>query len=153
MIYLGADHRGFLLKEKIRSWLSLQGILFQDMGAEIMDAEDDYPDYAQAVAREVAKKPDENRGILICGSGGGVCIVANKFRGIRAALAMNEAMAHSLRNDDDINILCLASDFVAEDEAIKIVDAWLHTPFGNQERYKRRIQKIFEIESSLWRVE
>jgi ribose 5-phosphate isomerase B len=153
MLYLGADHRGFMLKERIKSWLSLRGILFQDMGAEILNADDDYPDYAEAVAREVAKKPEENRGILICGSGAGVCVVANKFRGIRAALALNPDMARVLRNDDDVNVLCLASDFTNEEEALAIMDAWLHTPAGAEERYKRRIAKIGDIESRLWRVE
>lgn len=153
MLYLGADHRGFAMKEKIKSWLSIRGILFQDMGAATLNADDDYPDYAEAVAREVAKKPDENRGILICGSGAGVCIAANKFRGIRAALALNADMARALRNDDDVNVLCLASDFTNERDIEKIVDTWLHTPAGNAERYTRRIQKIAEIESQLWRVE
>jgi RpiB/LacA/LacB family sugar-phosphate isomerase len=150
MIYLGADHRGFFLKEKIRSWLSIQGILYEDMGADVLNAEDDYPDYAEKVARQVAKKPGENFGILICGSGAGMCIAANKFRGIRAALALNPEMARSIRNDDDANILCIASDFTEEDEAIKIVDTFLHTRFGNEERYRRRISKISDIESRLW---
>jgi ribose 5-phosphate isomerase B len=150
MIYLGADHRGYLLKEKIRSWLAVQGILFEDLGADRIIQDDDYPDYAEAVAMAVAKKPQENRGILICGSGAGVCITANKFRGIRAALAMTPEMARSLRNDDDVNILCLASDFINEETAIKIVDIWIHTPFGAEERYKRRISKISDIESRLW---
>lgn len=151
MLYLGADHRGFALKEKIKSWLSIRGILFQDMGAEVFNADDDYPDYAEAVSREVAKKPDEHRGILICGSGAGVCIAANKFLGIRAALALNPEMARALRNDDDVNVLCLAADFTSEEEALAIVDAWLHTPAGKEERYRRRIEKISDIESRLWR--
>ena len=153
MLYLGADHRGFVLKEKIKSWLSLQGILFQDMGAEILNADDDYPDYAEVVAREVAKKPDENRGMLICGSGAGVCIAANKFRGIRAALALNFDMARAIRKDDDVNVLCLASDFTNEEDALAIADTWLHMPAGSEERYKRRIAKIGDIESRLWRAE
>jgi ribose 5-phosphate isomerase B len=153
MIYLGADHRGYFIKERLKSWFSLYGILHQDLGAEILSADDDYPDYAALVAREVAKKPDENRGILICGSGAGVCVTANKFRGIRAALALNPEMARSARNDDDANVLCLAADFTSEDDAVKIADVWLHTPFGNEERYKRRISKISDIESSLWRID
>jgi ribose 5-phosphate isomerase B len=153
MIYLGADHRGYFVKERLKSWLALYGILHQDLGAPILSADDDYSDYAALVAREVAKKPDENRGILVCGSGAGVCVTANKFRGIRAALALNPEMARSARNDDDANVLCLAADFTSEDDAVKIADIWLHTPFGNEERYKRRISKISDIESSLWRID
>lgn len=153
MIYLGADHRGFMLKEKIKSWMAVQGILFRDLGAEMLTADDDYPDYAADVAAEVAKKPEEDRGILICGSGAGVCIAANKFHGIRAALATTPEMARVLRNDDDVNVLCLASDFTNEDDVLKIVDTWFHAPFAGEERYKRRIAKISDIESRLWSVE
>lgn len=153
MIYLGADHRGYMIKEKIKSWLSLQGILFEDLGAAALDADDDYPDYAEAVAIAVAKKPEENRGIVICGSGAGVCITANKFHGIRAALALTPEMAKSIRNDDDVNILCLAADFTSKDDAMKIVDIWLHAPFAGEDRYKMRIAKIADIESRLWRTE
>ncbi len=153
MLYIGADHRGYFIKEKLKSWLAVQGILHQDLGAEILTADDDYPDYAAAVSRAVAKKPDENKGILICGSGAGVCIAANKFKGVRAALAINVEMAQAARKDDDVNILCLAADFINENEALQIIDAWLHTPFSNEERHKRRIAKIAEIESSLWSAE
>jgi ribose 5-phosphate isomerase B len=107
---------------------------------------DDYPDYAKAVAEAVSLNPNEHRGILICGSGAGVCIAANKIKGIRAALAANPKMAKAMRNDDDSNILCLASDFTAETEAIKIAEAFLNTPFGAEERYIRRIKKIEELE-------
>lgn len=150
MLYLGADHRGYFLKEKIKSWLAVRGILHQDLGATILNADDDYTDYAAVVAREIAKNPDANKGIVICGSGGGVCITTNKFRGVRAVLALNHDMARAARNDDDANILCLAADFTNEDDAIKIVDLWLHTQFSNDQRHKRRIDKITEIESSLW---
>jgi ribose 5-phosphate isomerase B len=153
MLYLGADHRGYFLKEKLKAWLGVRGVVFQDLGAEVLDADDDYPDYAAAVAREVAKKPEENRGILICGSGAGVCIVANKFRGIRAAVATSQNMARAIRNDDDTNVLCLASDETPEERAFEIVDTWLHTPFGNEERYRRRLSKISDIESQLWSAE
>lgn len=149
MLYLGADHRGFSLKEKLKAWLGVRGVVFQDVGAEALHTDDDYPDFAELAAREVSKKPAEHRGILICGSGAGVCIAANKFRGIRAAFATTPEMARAIRNDDDVNILCLASDFVPEDKAFEIVDTWLHTPFGNKERYNRRIKKISDIESRL----
>lgn len=152
MLYLGADHRGYSIKEKLKSWLAAQEISYQDLGAAIFNADDDYPDYAAAVAREVAKKPDENKGIIICGSGAGVCIAANKFPGIRAALATAPEMARAIRNDDDVNVLCLAADFTNEDEASKIVDAWFRVPFGNNERHKRRIAKINEIESQFMKI-
>lgn len=146
MIYLAADHRGFSLKEKIKSWLSTREIAFEDLGADSLDPADDYPDYGAKVAQKVAQNPAENRGILICGSGAGICVVANKFKGIRAALATSPEMARAARNDDDINVLCLASDFIPESAALAITEAFLGTPFGNEERYRRRIGKIADLE-------
>ncbi|MDP1710598.1 MAG: RpiB/LacA/LacB family sugar-phosphate isomerase, partial [candidate division WWE3 bacterium] len=86
MIYLGTDHRGFALKEKIRQWLTEWNHEFEDLGNTVCDQTDDYPDFAAQVGRRVAENPAENRGILLCGSGVGVDVVANKFKGVRSAL-------------------------------------------------------------------
>ncbi len=147
MLFLGTDHRGFELKEKIKSWLQAQGIVFKDIGAHQLEPSDDYPDFGAKVAEVVTKDPETHRGIVICGSGAGICVAANKFKGVRAALAFTAEMARSMRNDDDMNVLCLASDFTDEKTAIEIVEVFLNTPFGDAERYKRRVEKINKLES------
>lgn len=145
-IYLGADHRGFNLKECLKPVLKNDGYDVVDAGALAMVADDDYPDYASAVAKQVAAAPDAARGIVICGSGFGVDIVANKFDGVRAALAMSPDQAYAGRHDDDANVLALAADFLDEPAAQKIVKVFLATPFAREEKYLRRIQKIGKIE-------
>jgi ribose 5-phosphate isomerase B len=151
MLYLGADHRGYNLKEKIKNWLESQNIKFEDLGAQEMIPEDDYPDYAKKVAEAVIKNLGENKGILICGSGVGVCVVANKFRGARCGLVFSKEMAQAAKADDDINILALASDFIKEENVLEIINAWLKTSFKNEEKYIRRLQKIEKIENDHYR--
>jgi ribose 5-phosphate isomerase B len=148
MIYLGADHGGFKLKEEIKDWLKAWHVEFEDLGALNYVPEDDYPDYAWPVAVRVGSER-ATLGILVCRSGQGECIVANKAKGARAALAWNEKSAHAARNDDDANILCLPADYVSLDEAKKIVHTFLMTPFGNEERYRRRSEKVKKIDINL----
>ncbi len=146
MIYIGSDHGGFKLKEDIKKFLHSRNMSLKDLGAKKFVDDDDYPQYAVAVAKQVGKNPDKNRGILICRSGQGVCIAANKLKGVRAALAWNERVAKHSRNDDDTNILCLASDFISPEAAEDIVSAWLDTPFSYEDRHIRRIKEIKKLE-------
>ncbi len=156
MIYLGADHRGFNLKEALKKYLaelsndfSARGgpaLGWEDLGALELNPDDDYPDYALAVAKKVAENPDENRGILICGSGVGVDIVANKIKNIRSALGFDAKQAQMSRNDDNANVLSLSADFISEGLAKKIVKIWLETAFSGLEHHARRIEKIKKIE-------
>lgn len=148
MIYLGADHRGFQLKETLKTCLSDKGIEVKDLGALVYDKEDDYPDFAAAVAKEVAKNPSTDKGMLLCGSGHGVDMVANKFRGIRAALAFNATVAIQSREHEDANVLVLPADWLTEEDAEGIALSWLETGFDGAERNKRRINKINELENS-----
>jgi len=148
MLYIGADHRGYNSKEKIKNWLKDQSIEFEDLGAHQIIPEDDYPDYAKSVAEKVAEDPKENKGILICGSGVGGCVVANKFKGIRCGLVFSKEMAQAAKADDDINILALASNFTKDDDALDIVDAWLKTNFKSEEKYARRLKKIKGVENN-----
>lgn len=152
MLYIGADHRGFKLKELLKSYLQELGIQFEDVGAFVYDLNDDYPDFALAVVKKVAKNPpvggEENRGILICGTGVGVDVVANKIKGMRSALCFDAAQARASRNDDNANVLSLASDFTTEEKAKEIVKMWLETPYAKLERYERRLIKIKNIEES-----
>ena len=144
MIYLAADHRGFPLKEKVKQWLTQWGYEHEDMGAFELDLTDDYPVYAKKVAESMVEIDD--RGILVCGSGVGVDEVANKFDGIRSGLAINKEQIYAARNDDNINVLALASDFIAEEEAKEIIKTFLDTEFADEERFNRRLKEVGEIE-------
>lgn len=145
-IYLGADHRGFALKEKLKQMLAGEGYDVVDCGATTLVPDDDYPDYAKAVAEKVAKNPSAGKGgdfgVLICGSGFGMEIAANKFPGIRAVLPSSPDHAYQARHDDDANVLSIAADFTDEAAAQKIVKTFLVTPFAKEERYRRRLDKI-----------
>ncbi len=142
MIYLGADHRGFKLKEEIKKFLAEKKYEFLDMGNVKYEPNDDYTDFAKLVAQKVSEKPEENKGVLICGSGVGVDIAANKFKGVRSALADDVQTAKQSREHDDTNVLSLPADEVNFELAKKIITVWLETPFSNGEKYKRRINKI-----------
>ncbi len=146
MIYIGADHRGYKLKEALKIYLKELNYAWEDSGAKELIPDDDYPDYTLVVAKKVAENPDENRGILICGSGVGVDIVANKIRNIRSALCFDVKQAQMSRNDDNANVLSLSADFISESLAKEIVKIWLETPFSGLEHHTRRIEKIKEIE-------
>ncbi len=146
-IYIGADHRGFKLKEALKARLVAQGMHVVDVGGT-GEPTDDYPDFAAKVGEAVSKNPDD-RGILICGSGVGVSIVANKFPSVRASLIFDPQQGHDSRSDEDPNVLTLSADYTPEAKAIEIVDAWLATPFSGAERHVRRVGKIGKIERSL----
>jgi ribose 5-phosphate isomerase B len=145
-IFLGADHRGLKLKEFLKEKLKEENFDFEDCGNFIYDPNDDYPDFAFKVAHKVKKNP-ESLGILICGSGAGVCFTANKVKGIRASLAITPEMASIIKADDNINILCLASDFISKEIAWQTVKSFLETKFKNTEKYLRRIKKVEDYEN------
>lgn len=142
MIYLGADHRGYNLKENIKKFLTESGQSFEDLGNFKLDLNDDYTDFAKLVAEKVSQNPKLGKGILICGSGVGVDITANKFHGVRSALADDIETAKQSREHDDTNVLSLPADEVDFELAKKIVGVWLETPFSNGEKYQRRIDKM-----------
>src|SRR3989344_9127062 len=144
MIYLGADHRGFQLKEQVKNYLAGKGRQVNDLGTN-SQAPVDYPVVAEKVAKKVVRD-EEGRGILICGSGAGVCVAANKINGVRATEGWNKQAIEAARNDDDVNVLCLAADMLALDEARELVEGFLDTPFAGEERQKRRLKEIGEIE-------
>lgn len=146
-IYIGADHRGFELKEKIARWLFELKREFRDIGAETLDPHDDYTKYAEDVASLVAKNPG-SRGVLLCGSGVGVEVVANKFDGIRASIGKDVFQVEAGRNDDDMNVLVIAADYTEEKEAKAMLIAFLETKFSGKERYEKRLQEIEEIEAN-----
>ena len=118
------------------------------MGTFNLNPDDDYPDFALEVTKKVSEDLENNRGILICGSGIGVDIVANKIKGARSALCFDVNQAKASRNDDNTNILSLPADYISEDLAKEIVKVWLETPFSGEENHTRRIEKIKKIEES-----
>ncbi len=146
MLYIASDHGGFKLKEHLKAWLLVSGGRVADLGPASFLPEDDYPDYAKKVAVKVSKNPDKDFGILICRSGQGVCIVANKFKGVRAGVIWNTKEAKCSRNDDHTNVLCLPSDYINFSQARSIVKAWLDTPWSRDPRHVRRIKKISALE-------
>ncbi len=147
-IYLGADHQGFRLKEDIKAFLKETGYEIFDAGNIDEVPEDDYPDFAVKVAEKVNLDPVQGRGILVCGSGIGMDIVANKFDKVRSALVATPEQAFAARNDDDTNVLSLSAHSLNTELAKKIVSVWLQTPFSDDERHRRRLNKIRHIEEA-----
>ncbi|OGY90306.1 MAG: hypothetical protein A3B30_01960 [Candidatus Komeilibacteria bacterium RIFCSPLOWO2_01_FULL_52_15] len=139
MLYLGADHNGYWLKEEIKEYLAKHKIPFRDAGAAKHDKNDDYPLYALKVARRVK---EGDLGILLCGSGNGMAIVANKLRGIRAALAPSVFSARKAREDDHANVLVLSAWETNVEKARRIVATWLSTRPSKAARHLRRIRAI-----------
>jgi len=142
MIYLGADHRGFELKEKMKRWLKSKGWELTDLGNDKLDAEDDFPDFAVKVAKKI-KKGDF--GILFCGSGVGMDLVANRFSNVRCGLGFTPQQIRIAKRDDNINCLSVAADFTTEEEARPLIEMLIETNFSGSDKYSRRLSKIEKI--------
>lgn len=135
------------MKKDLVAWLGEHALPFKDLGPSVYSEQDDYPEYAEKLSKFIARNPDKDRGILLCRSGIGVAIVANKFKGIRASLCWNEQVAKSARVDDDANVLCLPADYVSPETAQRIVNIWLETQCSSAPRHQRRIAEITKLES------
>lgn len=144
-IAIGADHAGYELKEKLKRYLKGEGYELTDVGAHSYLPHDDYPEYAMAAAEMVANG-EADRGILVCDSGIGVDIVANKLPGVRSALVHDEELARITRQHNDTNVLSLGAMFMDEGKAGRIAKNWLETEFSGAERHERRIEEIRELE-------
>lgn len=143
---IGSDHAGFKLKEKIKEFLNELGYECEDLGT-FNEEPSDYPKTAIKVAKKVAES--EGKGILLCGSGLGEAIVANKVKGIRATNCFNEYTAKMAREHNNSNLLCLGARVLKTGEAKEITKTWLTTEFSKEERHKRRVKQIKEIEDKL----
>ena len=143
MIAIGCDHGGYKLKEELKKYLEEIGVEYKDFGT-YSDERTDYPIYAKKVAEAVSNGECE-KGILVCRSGHGMAVVANKFKNIRAANFTSENEARFAKADDDINIVTIGGDYVETDEAIRIIRTWIATEFKGG-RYQERIEMINEIE-------
>lgn len=149
-IYLGADHRGFAMKEKVFAYLAKHGYDVEDIGDNELDPNDDFPEFAQlAVMRVLGDEDKDPRAILICGGGQGMAIAANRFRGIRAVVLSDAFEARESRNDNDANILALPARMLETDDAAwqGVVETWLNTPFAGAARFRRRNAQIDEMAS------
>ena len=143
MIAIGSDHGGYKLKEEIKKYLDEIGIEYKDFGTD-SEERTDYPIYAQKVSESIVKK-ECDKGILLCKSGCGMAIVANKYKGIRAGLVVDEKEARFAKADDDINVITISGNNTSIEEAIKMIRMWLGTEFKGG-RYQERIEMINHIE-------
>lgn len=147
-IYLGSDHAGFHLKEKVFAYLAKHGYDVEDVGSKSLDPDDDFPEFAHMAALKVLGSDDKDpRGILLCGGGQGMAMAANRFRGIRASVIWDSFEAKMTRNDNESNVLCLPSRVLEDDNAAwqGIIETWLNTPFAGSVRFKRRNAKLDEV--------
>lgn len=145
MIFIGSDHGGWHLKEEIKKWLKQKKMAFEDVGAKILKQDDDYPDFAFPLAKKVARKKD-NLGILICRNGVGMCVAANKVKGIRAGICSFVGQAITARAHDNCNVIVLPADFINQEKALKIIETFFQAGFSGEERHKRRLAKIEKFE-------
>jgi len=144
-VALAADHGGFVLKTSLIPWLESLDYEILDLGAEIFNVADDYPDYAECMAEAIASGKVK-KGILVCGSGVGAAIAANKVPGVRACLCHDTYSAHQGVEHDDMNVLCLGGRVVGLDLAKELAAAFLKAEFMDLERYRRRLEKVKEME-------
>ncbi len=148
-VYIGADHAGVKLKEKIKIFLHSKKIAFEDFGSFDEKSRDDYPDFAVKVGEKVSKYRGESFGILICGTGTGMAIVANKVKGIRAATGYDFYSVRKGREDNYVNVLCLRAREMSDMKNIEFVKLFLKTKFGKKDRHIRRIHKIARYEGKI----
>lgn len=149
-IFIGADHRGFYLKEKVFEYLKKAGYNVEDIGGFEYDPNDDFPEFARvAVSKIRANEKDDLRAILICGGAQGMGMAANRYKGIRASVVWDSEEAKWTRNDNDSNVICLPARVFDKDEAEKewkeTIDIWLKTPFAAAPRFIRRNKQIDEV--------
>lgn len=144
-IYIGADHNGFEFKKQIADFLQRSGHEVIDEGGVKRDPEDDFPQFASRTVTKLLADRDDAKAILICGSGQGMCMAANRFKGIRASLCWNSEEARAARNDDDSNVLCISAHGSSFHDVEMIITTWLATPFAGAARFKRRIKELDEL--------
>lgn len=143
-IYLGSDHAGFELKEKIKHWLEKKKVFYEDLGNFLLDPKDDYPDFAEKVAKKTVK--NNSLGILLCGSAQGMVIAANKIKGARAVVPFSIKEARLSKEHTNANIICLSGWYTHSHRVFKVLEAFLTTPFSGEPRHLRRLNKIRNLE-------
>ncbi|OGK19063.1 hypothetical protein A3G67_01230 [Candidatus Roizmanbacteria bacterium RIFCSPLOWO2_12_FULL_40_12] len=144
-VFIGADHRGFELKNKLVEYLQEKNIRVEDLGNYELDPVDDYPDFSAKVAQAVLQNPKEFIGIIVCG-GAGVEITANRFKGIRCVVGFDKEQVKHIKENDHVNVLALPSDYIDFDKAKEFVDVFMETPMKQDEKYLRRVRKHDELD-------
>lgn len=147
MIYIGSDHRGYKLKQVLKKYLKEFDYPHEDLGNSVYDPNDDYPDFAKLVAKKVAGE-DDSKGILICGSGVGVVVAANKIKGIIAGTMFDVEQVKASVADENTNVIGLSNDYSSEDKNLAIAKAFIESKFSGIERHVRRINKMKKLEDS-----
>jgi len=146
-VYLGSDHAGFKLKDKVKRWLNKNEIKYEDLGNTNYEKTDDYPDYALKVAKKVSKASSKILGVLVCGSAQGMCITANKVKGIRAVVPFSIKEAKLSKEHNNANIICLSGWY--EKNTLRMLKIFLETKFSKETRHRRRVNKIKQIEKKI----
>lgn len=145
-VFVASDHNGYSHKARVVSFLQKRGYDVADDALGVLNPEDDYPLFARKVTSDMLTTSDDDvRGILICGSGQGMCMAANRFKGIRAALGYDRESVRSARNDDDANVLCLGVRTLESDTSMNLIETFLNTPFAAAPRYIRRIKEMDDV--------
>lgn len=145
-IFIGADHNGFEYKQDLARYLQNAGYEVVDEGNTGIDPNDDFPQFASKVAIDILSGGDpSDKGLLICGSGQGMAMAANRYKGIRASICWNLEEARSSRNDDDSNILCLSSRYLSLEESQSIITVFMNTPFAAAPRFQRRLSELDQL--------
>lgn len=145
MLYLGADHAGYNLKEDIKKWLAANDFQFEDLGAKELNPTDDYPDFAKKVSEKISQD-SESKGILACATGEGMCIAANKEKGARAIVGYDEFATRTSREHNDANIICFGGRSQNPEDVKRLLKIWLDTEYSGEERHIRRLDKISRME-------
>ena len=147
-IFLGSDHNGFHMKEKVFAYLAKHGYDVHDVGDSVLDPADDFPEFAQAAALKIMGEQDgDARAILLCGGGQGMAMAANRFKGLRASVVWDAFEAKMTRNDNDSNVLCMPSRILEDEDAAwqGILETWMNTPFAAAARFRRRNAQLDEL--------
>lgn len=146
-VVIAADHGGFALKEELKKMIAGMNIAVTDLGNAVYDAKDDYPDFAIAVARAI-QNGEADRGIVVCGSGVGACIAANKHTGVRACVCHDTYSAHQGVEHDAMNVLCLGGRIIGAEPAKEVAAAFLGANYSGEERHERRLKKVLALEKT-----
>lgn len=144
-VFIGSDHNGFQLKKQLLVSLAKKGYDVIDVGDKTMDPDDDFPIFASRLTHQLLASDEDAKGILLCSSGQGMCMAANRHKGIRGAIGYDEESIESSRNDDDSNVLCLPAATLNEQKALSLIELWLLTPFADAPRFRRRIKELDEL--------
>jgi ribose 5-phosphate isomerase B len=144
-IYIGSDHNGYKYKQQIIDYLRTAKYEVINVGDKVLDPNDDFPKFASQVVDKLLSGGSEDKAILICGSGQGMCMAANRFKGIRASLCWNVSEAFDSRNDDDSNVLCLSAHQLTYEQIKPIISSYLSTQFAGAPRYIRRIKQLDQL--------